>query len=212
MRAYGIPQISTGDILRANIAQGTELGKRAQALMDQGQLVDDDTVNRMVASRLEASDVNRGFILDGYPRTSQQAAYIEALLTANRDLADLNSLHGLNLPLVAINIVVDENELLRRITGRRSCIACKHIYNVYSHPPKREGICDFDGSPLQQRSDDTEAAFHQRMKEYRAKTREVIDYFSKKAGQFETVDGDHPVEQVTTAIEAALTRLRTSNN
>ncbi len=209
MGAYGIPQISTGDILRANIAQGTELGKQAKALMDQGQLVDDDTVNGMVATRLQVPDVSRGFILDGYPRTSQQAAYIETLLGAEHS-AGSNSPNGLHLPLVAINIVVDEDELLRRITGRRSCVACRHIYNIYSHPPKAAGICDFDGSSLEQRSDDTEPAFHARMKEYRAKTREVILYFSQKTGQFETVVGDQPVEIVTAAIEAALTRLRTS--
>jgi adenylate kinase len=210
MAAYGIPQISTGDILRANIAQGSELGKRAKSLMEQGQLVADDIVNGMVATRLQAPDVTRGFILDGYPRTRQQAGYIESLLGADQHIAGSNSRDGLHLPLIAINIVVDEDELLRRITGRRSCIACKHIYNIYSHPPKVAGICDFDSSTLEQRSDDTESAFHERMKEYRAKTREVIQYFSQKAGQFETVNGDQSVEQVTVAIEAALTRLRTS--
>ena len=211
MGAYGIPQISTGDILRANITQASELGIKAKALMDQGQLVDDDTVNGMVASRLQEPDVNRGFILDGYPRTRQQAGYIETLLSADRHIIGSNSSSGLRLPLVAINIVVEEDELLRRITGRRSCVACKHIYNIYSQPPKIAGVCDFDGSPLAQRSDDTEPAFHERMKEYHAKTREVIQYFSQKAGQFEIVDGDHPVQQVTEAIEAALKRLRTSN-
>jgi adenylate kinase len=210
MAAYGIPQISTGDILRANISQGTELGKKAKTLMEQGQLVDDDIVNGMVASRLQEPDVSRGFILDGYPRTRQQAGYIEMLLGADRHIAGSNSSSGLHLPLVAINIIVDEDELLRRITGRRSCVACKHIYNIYSHPPKVPGVCDFDGSPLEQRSDDTESAFHERMKEYRAKTREVIQYFRQKAGQFEAVDGDQPVKQVTAAIEAALKRLRTS--
>jgi adenylate kinase len=208
MAAYGIPQISTGDILRANIGQGTDLGKRAQSLMDQGQLVDDDIVNGMVATRLQAPDVTRGFILDGYPRTSQQAGYIENLLLITNQNVGPNSPDGLHLPIVAINIVVDENELLRRITGRRSCVACKHIYNIYSHPPKVAGICDFDGSPLEQRNDDTESAFHERMKEYRAKTREVIQYFSQKTGRFETVEGAQPVEQVTAAITKALRALR----
>lgn len=212
MAAYGIPQISTGDILRANIAQGTELGKRAKSLMEQGQLVDDDLVNGMVATRLQAPDVIRGFILDGYPRTRQQAGYIETLLASEKPNAQpnpgSNAPDGLHLPIVAINIVVDEDELLRRITGRRGCIACKHIYNIYSHPPKVAGICDFDGSPLEQRSDDTESAFQERMKEYRAKTQEVIQYFGQKTGQFETVHGDQPVEQVTAAITKALQALR----
>ncbi|HXC95717.1 MAG TPA: adenylate kinase [Edaphobacter sp.] len=210
MAAYGIPQISTGDILRANIAHGTDLGKRAKSLMDQGQLVADDIVNGMVATRLQAPDVTRGFILDGYPRTRQQAGFMETLLTSQQPSAESAASDGLHLPLVAVNIAVDEDELLRRITGRRSCVVCKHIYNIYSHPPKAAGICDFDGSPLEQRSDDTESAFHERMKEYRAKTQDVIQYFSQKTGQFETVNGDKPVEQVTAAIEAALLRLRTS--
>jgi len=204
MAAYGIPQISTGDILRANIAQGTELGKKAKSLMDQGQLVDDDIVNGMVATRLTQPDVNRGFILDGYPRTKQQAAFIESLLASGNHTHSSTA----NLPIVAVNIVVDEAELLRRITGRRSCLTCKHIYNIYSNPPKHPGICDFDGSVLEQRSDDTEAAFHERMKEYQAKTKEVIQYFSQKTGQFETVKGDQSVDHVTLAIEAALQRLR----
>jgi adenylate kinase len=208
MAAYGIPQISTGDILRANISQGTELGKRAKSLMEQGQLVDDDTVNGMVATRLTGPDVSRGFILDGYPRTTRQAAFIENLLAARGQAGEPNSPE--NLPLVAVNIVVEEGELLRRITGRRSCLACRHIYNIYFNPPKRAGICDFEGSPLEQRSDDTEAAFQERMKEYHAKTKEVIQYFSEKAEQFEAVNGVQPVDQVTVAIEAALQRLRAS--
>jgi adenylate kinase len=205
MSEFGIPQISTGDLLRANIAQGTELGKKAKSLMDQGQLVDDETVNKMVADRLDTTthqDVVHGFILDGYPRTAAQSAYIEDLLSSSAAAAHQD------LPLIAIDINVDETELLHRITGRRSCPTCNHIYNIYSHPPKAEGVCDYDGSPLQQRSDDTEAAFGERMKEYRAKTEEVIRYFSQKAEHFETVNGDQPVEKVSADILAALHRLR----
>jgi adenylate kinase len=205
MGEFHIPQISTGDILRANIAQGTELGKKAKALMDQGQLVDDETVNKMVADRLDTTthqDVVHGFILDGYPRTAAQSSYIESLLSASTAPAHQD------LPLVAIDINVDEGVLLRRISGRRSCSTCKHIYNIYSHPPKSDNVCDFDGSPLQQRSDDTESAFYERMKEYRAKTAEVIRYFSQKAEHFQTVNGDQPVDKVNADILAALQRLR----
>ena len=206
MGEFGIPQISTGDILRANIAEGTPLGVRAKSLMDKGQLVDDDTVNGMVADRLDLathSDVARGFILDGYPRTAAQSAFIEALLSDAAHQA---------LPLIAVDINVDEPVLLRRITGRRSCAVCNHIYNIYSNPPKIEGVCDFDGSPLQQRSDDTEEAFHERMKEYRAKTAEVIRYFGQKTDRFRAVNGDQPVEQVEAEILAALKALRGANS
>jgi adenylate kinase len=205
---FGIPQISTGDILRANITNGTPLGKAAKSLMDQGQLVDDDIVNEMVGARLAEPDIIRGFILDGYPRTRVQAAYVESFLGVNRHLAGDQADRGVHLPLVAINIHVDESVLLRRITGRRTCTSCHHIYNIYSNPPKQEGICDFDGSVLQQRSDDTEQAFEERMNEYRAKTAQVVFYFRDKKELFQSIDGNQPVEQVNAAIVDALHRLR----
>ena len=208
MARFGIPQISTGDILRANIAVGTPLGKAAKSRLDQGQLVDDDTVNGMVALRLSEPDTLVGFILDGYPRTAAQSEYVETLLGENRHVSESGSHHGLHLSLVAISIDVDETELLRRITGRRTCAACKHIYNIYSHPPKQDSTCDFDGSPLQQRSDDTEQVFQERMNEYRAKTAEVVRYFSQKAEHFRSINGDQPIEQVHAEILAALYRLR----
>lgn len=208
MTRFSIPQISTGDILRANIANGTPLGKAAKSLLDQGQLVDDNTVNRMVAARLLEPDTLRGFILDGYPRTAAQSGYVETLLGENRHVAGADSEQGIHLPLVAISIDVDEAELLRRITGRRTCAACKHIYNIYSNPSKQEGVCDFDGSPLEQRSDDTEQVFEERMNEYRTKTAEVVRYFSRKAEHFRSVNGDQSIEQVQAAILAALHSLR----
>jgi adenylate kinase len=211
---FGIPQISTGDLLRANIANGTELGRKAKVLMDQGQLVDDQTVNEMVAQRLQQPDVTRGFVLDGYPRTQQQSNYIETLLGLRPDMTPAESQLAIHLPPVAININVDEAELLRRITGRRTCTLCKHIYNIYSNPPKAEGICDFDGSPLQQRSDDTAPVFRERMSEYHAKTAHVVDYFKHptKAHLFRNVEGNNSVEQVNTDIIAALRDLRQASN
>jgi adenylate kinase len=203
MADYNIPQISTGDILRDNIARGTDLGKAAKGLMDQGQLVPDEIVNDMVGARLTQPDVQNGYILDGYPRTLGQAQWLDAHLSATAVEHQL----GAALPLVAINIRVDEQELLRRITGRRICPVCKHIYNIYSKPPKREGICDFDGSPLQHRSDDTEAAFTERMKAYNSLTAPVIEHYGKQ-GRFKEVDGTQAVEQVTSAIESALKQLR----
>ena len=207
MEAYGIPQISTGDILRANIANGTELGKAAKALMDQGQLVQDDIVNQMVAARLQEPDVTRGFILDGYPRTREQAGYVETLLQLHHPSAGKPAKHK-PLPLVAVNIHVEVSELLRRITGRRTCVQCRHIYNIYSHPPKQEGVCDFDGSPLQQRSDDTEQAFEERMNEYRVKTAPVVFYFRDKKDLFRSIEGNQNIQQVNQAIIEALHQLR----
>ncbi len=204
MAQFGIPQISTGDILRDNIARKTALGLEARARMDHGQLVDDEIVNGMVAQRLEAPDTARGFILDGYPRTTQQAGYIEHLRGASA--SDKGS--DASLPFVAINIFVDEAELLRRITGRRICSAGTHIYNIYSNPPARENVCDVDGLPLEQRTDDTEQAFRRRMDEYRAKTAPVVSYFSDKGHLFRQVDGSQPVEQVHAAILETLRQLR----
>jgi adenylate kinase len=198
MAAYGIPQISTGDILRANISKGTPLGKLAKALVDQGTLVSDDLVNQMVADRLSQPDTRCGYILDGFPRTLNQATWLDAQLAADPT----------TLPVVAISIVVDYEQLLHRITGRRIC-ASAHDYNIYTKPPKVPGICDIDGSPLIQRPDDSEAVFTERMKTFESQTAPVIEHYRNLA-RFEEIDGDHPVEQVTAAIEAALTRLRTS--
>jgi adenylate kinase len=196
---YGIPQISTGDILRRNIAEGTPLGLRAKDLMASGQFVDDDTVNGMVQTRLAEPDVLRGYILDGYPRTLAQADWLDAHLAAAHSTAEL--------PLVAISIKVDETELLHRITGRRICPTCKTSYNIYSQPPLVPGICDLDGLELIQRPDDTEEAFEQRMKEYANKTVHVIDHY-RGHGRFEEVDGSQSIEQVTAAIHSALKKLR----
>lgn len=199
MADYGIPQISTGDILRANISKGTPLGKQAKALVDQGILVSDDLVNQMVADRLSQPDTRRGYILDGFPRTLNQATWLDAHLAADPS----------TLPVVAISIVVEYEQLLHRITGRRICSSDHHDYNIYSKPPVAPGICDVDGSPLVQRPDDSEAVFTERMKTFEAHTAPVIEHY-RNLCCFEAIDGDHPVEQVTIAIEAALARLRAS--
>jgi len=198
--AFGIPQISTGDILRENIAKGTELGKTAKGLMDKGQLVPDQIVNDMVQARLTADDVHAGYILDGFPRTLAQATWLDAHLPIFRETP----------PLVAVNIRVDEAELLRRITGRRICSACRHIYNIYSHPPAKPGVCDFDESPLQHRSDDTEEAFTERMKAYESLTAPVIEHY-RASNRFREVSGEPSVEEVSESIIAALKTLRESN-
>jgi adenylate kinase len=202
MAGYGIPQISTGDILRENIKNGTDLGKAAKDLMDRGQLVPDQMVNDMVGARLTQPDVQRGYILDGYPRTLGQAKWLDTYLVSFDQ-----TVGAVALPLVAINIKVDEAVLLKRITGRRICGTCRHIYNIYFKPSKQEGICDVDGTALQHRSDDTEPAFAERMKAYNALTAPVIEHYSQQ-GRFREVDGDRPVEAVTASIESALGDLR----
>ena len=197
MGRFNIPQISTGDILRGNIAQGTALGKAAKSLMDQGQLVSDDLVNDMVADRLTQPDTASGYILDGFPRTLNQAVWVDAHLSG----ADLK------LPIVAINITVSYDELLHRITGRRTCPVCKSIYNIYSNPPKVAGKCDNEGADLIQRPDDSEPVFVERMKTFEALTAPVIEHY-RNQGRFREVNGDQPVESVATAITAALESLR----
>ncbi len=196
MAEFGIPQISTGDLLRDNIAKGTELGKAARSLMDRGLLVSDNLVNEMVADRLQQPDIARGYILDGFPRTLVQAEWVDSHLAGGSQ----------TLPLVAISIVVGYDELLRRITGRRLCPA-GHIYNIYTNPPKVEGKCDLDGQALIQRSDDSEKVFHERMKTFEEQTAPVITHYCKR-GRFEEVDGSRSVEEVTAAITGALHRLR----
>jgi adenylate kinase len=196
---YGIPQISTGDLFRANIAKGTPLGLKAKEIISTGALVDDALVNQMVLVRLQEKDTHRGYILDGYPRTLDQANFLDATLT---DL-DLQP----KLPVVAISIVVAYDKLLRRITGRRICPACKSIYNIYSNPPKSDELCDIEGAALTQRPDDTEAVFIERMKAFEEQTAPAVAHY-RALGRFEEVDGDQPVEQVIAAIDAALHRLR----
>jgi adenylate kinase len=196
MAAYGIPQISTGDILRANISKGTPLGKQAKALVDQGTLVSDDLVNQMVADRLSQPDTHRGYILDGFPRTLNQAAWLDAQLTTDPT----------TLPVVAISITAEYEQLLHRITGRRICPS-GHIYNIYSNPPLVPDICDVDGFPLVQRPDDSEAVFTERMKTFEAQTAPVIEHY-RNQGRFTEIDGDRPVDQVTVAITEALQALR----
>jgi adenylate kinase len=149
VKLWGIPQISTGDLLRANVADGTELGRAAKEIMGRGELVPDTLVNRMVSARLRQSDTDKGYILDGFPRTLGQARWLDGELAA-----------GLGaLPVVAVSIRVNYNQLLRRITGRRLCPVCQSIYNIYVNPPKIDGSCDIEGAALIQRDDDTEEVF-----------------------------------------------------
>jgi len=193
---FNIPQISTGDILRANVARKTELGMKAKAIMERGELVPDELVCDMVAARLEEADCCRGFILDGFPRTVRQAEWLDAQLAKMRSCkqGDLAAQQACAAPVV-IRLVVDYNVLLQRITGRRSCPTCGRIYNVHFQPPKVQGICDFDGTSLVTRPDDEESVFHERMKAYDLQTLPLVDYYRAK-GRLVEVNGEQPVEAV----------------
>jgi adenylate kinase len=197
MGVWHIPQISTGDLLRYNRSQCTELGLAADRLMRQGQLVPDEMVNGMVAARLSLPDTVRGYILDGYPRTLGQAAWLDDRLDAAPN----------GLPVIAVGIRVSYTQLLRRVTGRRVCPTCQRIYNVYLQPPKVAGICDVDGKPLTTRADDVESVFEERMRVYEAQTAPVADHYHAK-GQFVDIDGERPADEVATAIMDAVVRIR----
>jgi adenylate kinase len=200
MAAWGIPQISTGDLLRDNRQRGTALGLAATQIMDAGKLVPDDLVNQMVAERLAQPDTTRGYILDGYPRTLAQAEWLDQRLAA---------IPG-GLPLIAVSIRVSYTQLLRRITGRRNCPTCQRIYNVYLQPPKVDMVCDVEGTPLVQRADDTEAVFHERMRTYAALTAPVVEHY-RASSRFVEVDGEQPAHEVMAGIMAAVARLRSQN-
>ena len=198
---WGIPQISTGDLLRANVAQGTQLGRVAKEIMGRGELVPDSLVDEMVALRLQAKDTVNGYILDGFPRTLGQASWLDGRLAAQAQAK------GGGLPVIAVSIQVDYNQLLRRITGRRNCPVCQTIYNIYGKPPKRDGFCDVEGAALVQRADDTEEVFKERMRAYQALTAPVIEHY-RALGRFTEVDGDRPIQLIATGIVAAVERLR----
>jgi adenylate kinase len=197
MARWGIPQISTGDLLRWNRDRGTVLGLQAKQLMEQGHLVPDELVNQMVAERLKLPDTAAGYILDGYPRTLGQADWLDRHISADPRA----------LPVIAISIQVGYTQLLRRITGRRNCPVCGTIYNIYLQPPKVDEKCDLDGTPLARRSDDTEEVFEERMRTYESQTAPVVEHY-RALGRFEEVDGEQPVEAVAAEVMAAVARLR----
>ena len=196
--AYKVPQISTGDILRDNVARGTDLGRQAKAVMDRGELVSDGLVNAMVADRLAEGDCKRGFILDGYPRTPAQAAWLDR---------HFGSQIGAMAAPVVISVVVPYNLLLRRLTGRRSCPVCGKIYNINSEPPKAENRCDVEGAELVTRKDDEESIIAERLKSYEDQTAQLAEHY-RKSGHFVEINGDQPIENVTREILATIERMR----
>ena len=185
---YGIPHISTGDIFRANIKNGTDLGKKAKEYMDQGLLVPDELTCDLVMDRIQQDDCVNGFVLDGFPRTIPQAEALDAALEKIGQHMD-----------VAIDVDVPDENIVNRMSGRRACLDCGATYHVVSLPPKTEGKCDHCGSDLVLREDDKPETVQKRLSVYHDQTQPLIDYY-KKQGILKSVDGTQPMEAVFTAI------------
>ena len=191
---YGIPQISTGDILRANVREGTELGFVAKAYMDKGDLVPDEVLIGIIKNRLKEPDCKRGFILDGYPRTVSQADALEVILAE------------IDKPLdVVLNLEVPNKKLIERISGRLICGNCGASYHRIFNQPKKEGICDICGDEVYQRSDDKEESVQNRLNVYKMQTQPLIDYYLKK-GILVTLDGNKDIDEVLEDIKAVLAK------
>ena len=189
---YGVPHISTGDIFRANIKNGTELGMEAKKYMDQGLLVPDELTVRILLDRVAQDDCKNGYVLDGFPRTIPQAEVLDSELTKLGDHIDY-----------AINVDVPDENIVKRMTGRRACLTCGATYHIEHVPPKKEGICDVCGSELVLRDDDKPETVKNRLNVYHEQTQPLIDFYTEK-GVLKTVDGTVPMEEVFAAITAIL--------
>ena len=179
-----VPKISTGDMLRESIAQGTPVGKRIAPLMERGELVPDDLLIAMVQERLAQPDCQKGFLLDGFPRTLPQAEGFEHMARGDR-----------TWEVLVLDFEVPRAELLKRLSGRRWCPSCQATFHVHNNPPRKDGICDKCGTRLIQREDDKEAVVAHRLEEYDERTRPLIEYYRKRA-VFHRIDGFRPVETV----------------
>ena len=190
---FAVPKISTGDIFRANVSEGTELGVEARKFMDAGDLVPDEVTIAMVKDRLSYDDVSEGFLLDGFPRTVHQAEVLDGMLAERGKTVD-----------VVLELVVDDEEVVRRLSGRRTCRQCGHVWHLDFDPPATEGSCDRCGGELFQRDDDSEDTIRHRLDVYADQTSPLIGYYGDK-GVLRGVDATGPVEDVT---ERAINALR----
>ena len=195
---YGIPQISTGDLLREAVKAGSPLGMKAKQAMDSGQLVSDEIVLGMIKDRLAQSDAQKGFILDGFPRNIPQAEALDKLL------------NDVNKPLQAGMLIdVDFNILMQRLTGRRTCSSCGQMFNIHTSPPRIEGRCDKCGGNLEHRADDNEETIGNRLRVYEQETAPLVDYF-RKQGKLRTIRGVGEVDSIFAAIQRVLESLPSS--
>jgi len=189
---YGIPHVSTGDIFRANIKNGTELGMEAKKYMDQGLLVPDELTVKILLDRVAQADCEKGYVLDGFPRTIPQAEVLDKALTELGDAIDY-----------AINVDVPDENIVKRMSGRRACVTCGATYHIEHVPPKTEGICDKCGAELILRDDDKPETVLNRLKVYHDQTQPLIDFYSAK-GVLKSVDGTVDMQDVFSAIIAIL--------
>ena len=192
---FGLPYYATGNILREAIADGTELGRQAAPLVEQGKLVPDDLICGVIADRLDSGDADDGFLLDGFPRTIAQAEMLEsALEDRGRSLT------------AAMLIEAPDDEVLRRLSGRRTCVENGHVYHVEFDPPKNEGVCDQDGSRLVQREDDKPETIRKRLAAYHEQTEPLIEWYDKR-GLLRRFDGTMSPDEVNSRIRATLATL-----
>jgi adenylate kinase len=194
-KKFGVPHLSTGDMLREQIVAGTPLGLKAKPIMERGELVPDSLVLRIIAERIERQDCFHGFVFDGFPRTVTQARYLGELLKQ----------HGLKQPFV-IHMVIGTAVLMRRLTGRRVCSKCGEIYNIYDRPPKVEGICDVDGGELIHRPDDREEVVAPRLHAYEKQTAPLVSYY-RRLGALEDIDASKSVTEVEQQIWQCVVRI-----
>jgi adenylate kinase len=192
---YRIPQISTGDILRKAVADGTPLGKEAKSYMDSGGLVPDSVVIGLVKERLAQDDCTKGYILDGFPRNTSQAETLDNVLKEMSASLDL-----------ALSVDVDKDDLMKRLTGRRTCRSCQQMFNIHFSSPQNEGVCDKCGGELYQRDDDKEETIKKRLDVYEAQTEPLIDYYSGK-GILKSVKGVGSIDEIFSDICTVLDSL-----
>jgi adenylate kinase len=192
---YRIPCISTGDLLREEVAADTALGRYAGSFMEKGDLVPDEAIVEMVRKRIEGPLCRNGYLLDGFPRTLAQAQALEEMLRR----------HGVEIDL-ALNLELEEEELVRRLTGRRTCQRCGAIFHVLFHPPQSEGVCDLCGGALVQREDDREEAIRRRLGHYREETAPVIDYY-RKQGKLKDISASGSIGEVERKIDRIIRKM-----
>jgi len=195
-KKYGVPHLSTGDMLREHVSKGTPLGLKAKPIMERGELVPDSLVLKMVADRIERPDCEHGFVFDGFPRTVAQAKYLGEMLRRQ----------GFKQPFV-IHMVIPTSVLMKRLTGRRTCKQGGEIYNIYERPPKVEGICDADGGELIHRPDDREEVVAPRLNAYEKLTAPLVQYY-RRLGALHDVDANRSVEEVRRDISQLVSGMR----